>query len=77
MQPSSASTKAPSIQNDNNAVRPAQIRPVATDFHSLSMRRMTHQASTIVRIHDSYWQPKQCKGRSFPNANNRRGDKNH
>ena len=26
---------------DNHAVRPAQIRPVATDFHSLGMRRMS------------------------------------
>ena len=54
MQPSSASTKAPSVQNDNNAVRPAQIRPVVADFHPLGMRRVTHQASTIFRIHDSY-----------------------
>ena len=54
MQPSSASTKAPSVQNDNNAVSPAQIRPVVADFHPLGMRRVTHQASTIFRIHDSY-----------------------
>ena len=54
MQPSSASTKAPSVQNDNNAVGPAQIRSVVADFHPLGMRRVTHQAFTIFRIHDSY-----------------------
>ena len=54
MQPSSAGTKTSSVQNDNNDVGPAQIRPVVTDFHPLGMRRVTHQASTIFRIHDSY-----------------------